>query len=345
MRALTAGSLVKLRSVVQLRMVPLDAHSTMPEKIAAKRRKLEEAAGLIDDAEAYRAKLAEEIASLEQVQHNHVAAIQAAARRRAAARRLRCARAAVRVLQAAARRRALKRLGRRQRALLRAAASAMHARHISVRWRGVSFDWVASHVAATTLQRTVRGQLGRRKASRVMQNRTLARVRIRIWRSRAPAPYVYSPLVQPRWRPHHPSQTSLCYSPANDEPDRSWSQDTAGLPMWAPDRKRAAAVTPPTRTAASAAASSRRASSYASLGSLSLEGRSSGSPSSPSPNSGTDRSRGRVQDRAGPPTIAGLPLTSSPMRRARCGGRPRSAPTSTAPVARPSAMSTAPVAH
>ena len=342
MRALTAGSLVKLRSVVQLRMVPLDApHSTMPEKIAAKRRKLEEAAGLIDDAEAYRAKLAEEIASLEQVQHNHVAAIQAAARRRAAVRRLRCARAAVRVLQAAARRRALKRLGRRQRALLRAAASAMHARHISVRWRGVSFDWVASHVAATTLQRTVRGQLGRRKASRMMQNRTLARVRIRIWRSRAPAPYVYSPLVQPRWRSHHPSQTS----PANDEPARSWSQDTAGLPMWAPDRKRAAAATPPTRTAASAAASSRLASSYASLGSLSLEGRSSGSPSSPSPNSGTDLSRGRVQDRAGPPTIAGLPLTSSPMRRARCGGRPQSAPMSTAPVSHPSAMSTAPVAH
>ena len=335
MRALTAGSLVKLRSVVQLRMVPLDApHSTMPEKIAAKRRKLEEAAGLIDDAEAYRAKLAEEIASLEQVQHNHVAAIQAAARRRAAVRRLRCARAAVRVLQAAARRRALKRLGRRQRALLRAAASAMHARHISVRWRGVSFDWVASHVAATTLQRTVRGQLGRRKASRMMQNRTLARVRIRIWRSRAPAPYVYSPLVQPRWRSHHPSQTS----PANDEPARSWSQDTAGLPMWAPDRKRAAAATPPT----SAAASSRLASSYASLGSLSLEGRSSGSPSSPSPNSGTDLSRGRVQDRAGPPTIAGLPLTSSPMRRARCGGRPQSAPMSTAPVSHPSVMSTAP---
>ena len=328
MRALTAGSLVKLRSVVQLRMVPLDApHSTMPEKIAAKRHKLEEAAGLIDDAEAYRATLAEEIAVLEQRQHNYVAVIQAATRRRAAVRRLRCARAAMRVLQAAARRGALKRLGRRQRALLRSAASAMHARHTCVRWRGVSFDWVAWHVAATTVQRTVRGQLGRRKASRVMQNRTLARVRIRIWRSRAPTPYVYSPLVQPRWRAHHPSQTS----PANDEPARSWSQDTAGLPMWAPDRKRAAATTP-TRVVASAAARSRPASSYASAGSLSLDGRSSGSLSSSSPSSGTDRSRRRAQDRAGPPTIAGLPLTSSPMRGARCGGRPLTAPMSTAPV-------------
>ena len=318
------GSMVKLRSLVQLRMVPLDApHSTMPEKIAAKRRKLEEAAGLIDDAEAYRTKLAEEIAALEQGQHNYVALIQAAARRRAAVRRLRCARAAVRVLQAAARRCALKRLGRRQRALLRSAASAMQARHFCVRWRGVSFGWSAWQAAATTLQRTVRGQLGRRKASRVMQHRYLARLRIRIWRSRAPAPYVYSPLVQPRWRAHHPSQTS----PANDEPARSWSQDTAGLPMWAPDRKRASVTRP---TAASVAARSRLASS--SMGSLSPDGGSSGSSlSSPSPSTGTGRS-GRLQDRAGPPTIAGLPLTSRPMRGARCGGRPQSAPMSTASV-------------
>jgi hypothetical protein len=314
-----AGSLVKLRSAVPLRIAEA-AQSTMPEKIAAKRRKLEEAAGLIDDAEVHCAQLAEELAALEQGQHNYVAVIQAVARRRVAVRALHCAQAAARMLQAAARRRMLKCLGRRQRALLRSIASAMHARHIGVRWRGISFDLVVWHVAATTLQRTVRGQLGRRRAARAMQHRSLARVRIRLWRARAPAPYAYSPLVQPRWRAHHPSQPS----PANDEPARSWRQEVAGLPMWAPDRKRAA-VTPTATAAASAAAGSRSASSYASLGCL----------LSPSASGGANRSRGRVLDRAGPPTIAGLPLTSSPVRGSRCGGRPQSAPMSTArPVLR-----------
>ena len=37
------------------------AQSTLPEKIAAKRRKLEEAAGLIDDAEVHCAQLAKEL--------------------------------------------------------------------------------------------------------------------------------------------------------------------------------------------------------------------------------------------------------------------------------------------
>lgn len=315
--ASAAGSLAKLRPAVPLRMAPLEAvHSTLPEKIASKRRKLEEAAGVIDGAQVHCAQLAEELAALEQGQHNYVALIQAAARRWVAVRALHCAQAAARTLQAAVRARMLKRLGRRQRALLRSAASAIHARHIGVRWRGMSFDLVVWHVAATTLQRTVRGQLGRRRAARAMQHRSLARARIRLWRARAPAPYAYTPLVQPRWRAHHPSQPS----PANDEPARSWRQEAAGLPMWAPDRKRAA-VTPTPTAAASAPAESRPASSYASLGCL----------SSPSPSGAANRSRGRVLDSAGPPTIAGLPLTSSPVRGSRCGGRPQSEPMSTAP--------------
>ena len=322
--ASAAGSMAKLRSAVPLRMAEA-AHSTMPEKIAAKRRKLEEAAGLIDDAEVHCAQLAKELLALEQGQHNYVAVIQAMARRRAGVRALHCAQAAARMLQAAARRRMLKRLGRRQRALLRSAASAMHARHLGVRWRDISFDLVVWHVAATTLQRTVRGQLGRRRAVRAMQHRSLARARLRLWRARAPAPYAHSPLVQPRWRAHHPSQPS----PANDEPARSWRPEAAGLPMWAPDRKRAA-VTPPTTPTASAAAGSRPTSSYASLGPASSYA-SLGCLSSSSPSGVANRSRGRVLDRAGPPTIAGLPLTSSPVRGSRCGGRPQSAPMSTAP--------------
>lgn len=265
----------------ELQYLSLDA--TLPGKIKAKRRKLKEAGRLIDqlreqerDAEAYRAKLAEDVEELEHEQHTCVAVIQATVRRRAAMRRLRCAKA-----------------------------------------------------AATTLQSTVRGKFGRRKASRLRHRGILADVRIRIWRSGALAPYTYSPLVQPRWRAHHPSPTS----PANDEPARYWSQDTAGLPMWAPDRKRVAVDTP--KRAA------RNRNSPLSLGSRTLDGGSYGSLSSPSQDRrqviGTDNS-GRLQDHAGRPQIVvalepwetiDLPLISTP-GGAHVTRRPQSSPVSIA---------------